>query len=98
MFHFYDAHGSEGGPLTEEGLSKHMLTPSVTLRRSNVVTLARSGGTEEISTWPKEALIKTHGKSVKLFFSLHYKYVVKILSSYWYILLFCVYCVVSRSA
>ena len=73
MFHFYDAHGSEGGPLTEEGLSKHVLTPSVTLRRSNVVTLARSGGTEEISTWPKEALIKTHGKSVKLFFSLHYK-------------------------
>ena len=45
-----------------EGLSRHDITPSSSSAQSNLLTDIREGNTESVDTWPKQELLKTHGR------------------------------------
>ena len=52
---------SYAGPATT-GLMKHSITPSFSSAQSNLLTDIREGNTESVDTWPKQELLKTHGR------------------------------------
>ena len=46
------------------GLRKHSITPSLSSAQSNLLTDIREGNTESVDTWPKQELLKTHGRYI----------------------------------
>ena len=48
------------------GLAEHSITPSFSRAQSNLLTDIREGNTESVDTWPKQELLKTHGKYIAI--------------------------------
>ena len=57
----YESTGSAAG-----GLSYHSITPSLSAAQSNLLTDIREGNTESVDTWPKQELLKTHGRYIAI--------------------------------
>ncbi|XP_011403771.2 PREDICTED: putative ferric-chelate reductase 1 [Amphimedon queenslandica] len=60
LYRIYNAYSPTGG-LASEGLSRHTITPSFSRAQTNLLTDIREGRTEDVDTWPKQQLLKTHG-------------------------------------
>ena len=50
------------------GLAEHSITPSFSSAQSNlhVLTDIKEGNTESVDTWPKQELLKTHGRYIAI--------------------------------
>ena len=61
LFILFESTGSAA-----EGLSYHSITPSFSSAQSNLLTDIREGNTESVDTWPKQELLKTHGRYIAI--------------------------------